>query len=62
MIVGDLEKGGQAAAEHVGRIFRVILNSWLLKRQKKSAIICGKNRMCVNKISESEIGLIQNKH
>ena len=31
LIVVDLENGGQAADEHVVRIFEVSLKSWLLK-------------------------------
>ena len=34
-IVGDLKNSGQAADEHVGKLFKVILKSWLLKGSKK---------------------------
>ena len=54
-IVIDLENSGMAAAEHVGQIFEVSLNIWLLNRLKQSAAICVQNRAYVGNTYENDL-------
>ena len=58
-IVGGLETSGQADYEHVDRLFKVRLKSWLSKRIK-STIICVQNWKYVGNTKEKLALLIWN--
>ena len=57
LIICGLENGGKTSADHVGQLFKVRKNGWLMKRQEKCCQSL--KHLALTKMLQTQLNLLQ---